>query len=255
MLNGLFRRTRKESAKSAPPKGPPGKRCYVIGDIHGCADELSALLQEIRSDIEARPKKPTAIVSLGDLIDRGPNSRGVIECLMSLNIAGASIHVIAGNHEEMLLTGVKEDPSVLPGWLRHGGYSFCESYGINAEVLMGADDETIRTMILRAVPDEHIRFLENLVERVRFGDYLLVHAGINPEHSLDMQHPRDLRWIRDGFLNSNKNFGVVVVHGHTVSEEVEFHHNRIGVDTGAYRTGRLSAIRLEDDERSVISVG
>ena len=255
MLNGLFRRAKKDPAQSTSPKGPPGKRCYVIGDIHGCADELTALLDEIRSDIEARPKKQTAIVSLGDLIDRGPDSRRVIELFMSLDVAGASVHVIAGNHEEMLLTGLKEDSSVLPGWLRHGGYSFCESYGINAEALMGSDDETIRAMILRAVPEEHIRFLENLVERVRFGDYLLVHAGINPERTLDMQHPQDLRWIRDGFLNSNKNFGVVVVHGHTVSEDVEFHHNRIGVDTGAYRTGRLSAIRLEDDERSVISIG
>lgn len=253
MLKQFFKSKPSKPEKSAQPQGAPGKRCYAIGDIHGCADELKILLGKIRDDHAAREEKPTAIVSLGDLIDRGPDSRGVIEQFMTLDMPNTSVHVIAGNHEEMLLTGITENPSVLPDWLRYGGYAFCESYGITASDLMGVDDETIRTMIRRAVPEDHIRFLENTLERVRFGDYLLVHAGIDPERPIEEQESRDLRWIRDAFLNSDKDFGVVVVHGHTVADDVELRPNRIGLDTGAYRSGKLACVRLEGTECEILT--
>lgn len=252
MLNALFRR-KSSSARDARPRGADGKRCYAIGDVHGCARQLDELLGLIREDHAARPAKPTALVSLGDLIDRGPDSRGVIERFLTLEDPDLSVHVIGGNHEEMLLIGLRENPAALPGWLKHGGYAFCESYGLDPEDLMGSDDETIRSLILRAVPASHLAFLENTVERVRFGDYLLVHAGIDPERRLDDQSSRDLRWIREPFLESRENHGAVIVHGHTVSEEVEIRPNRIGVDIGAYKSGRLAAVRLEDTEVEVLT--
>ncbi|RFB04493.1 metallophosphoesterase [Parvularcula marina] len=251
MLRNLFKKA--EAVTPAGPMGPPGKRCYAIGDVHGCARQLEGLLTQIRDDIVRRPRKKTAIVSLGDLIDRGPDSRGVIEQFMTFAMPDISTHVIAGNHEEMLITGLTDDPSVLPNWLRHGGYAFCESYGLSAEDLMGVDGDTARTRILGVVPEAHLDFLADTVERVRFGDYLLVHAGVNPARPLNDQNSADLRWIRDDFLNSDKDFGAVIVHGHTVFEDVEHKHNRISLDTGAYRTGKLTAIRLEDDEQELFA--
>lgn len=252
MLKNFFKR---RPSAPAGPRGAPGKRCYAIGDVHGCADELEHLLGLIKDDLSTRAPKPGALVMLGDLIDRGPDSRRVVELLMAFDHPDMRLHVIAGNHEEMLVIGLREDPSVLPNWLRHGGYAYCESYGVSPEEIMGVDDDTIRRRILAAVPDDHLAFLENTVERVRFGDYLLVHAGINPARPIDDQESRDLRWIRDDFLFSEKNFGAIVVHGHTVVEEVEHHSNRIAIDTGAYRTGRLSALRLEDHEQEVLITG
>lgn len=209
----------------------------------------------IRQDHASRPPKPCAVVSLGDLIDRGPDSRGVIEQFRQFSMPDTTVHVVAGNHEEMLVIGLKEDASVLPNWLHHGGYAFCESYGLSAESLMGLDEETTRTQILSALPSEHLAFLENTVERVRFGDYLLVHAGIDPSRPVDDQESRDLRWIREPFLTSTQNHGCVVVHGHTVVENAEILPNRIALDTGAYRTGRLTAARLEDDEIDIFNTG
>lgn len=250
VLKNLFK---KSPPLKTGPRGPAGKRCYAIGDVHGCARELSSLLDMIRADHESRPEKKTAIVSLGDLIDRGPDSRGVIEIFMSVDIPGCSTHIIAGNHEEMLITGLTDDPSVLPNWLRHGGYAFCESYGLIAEDLMGVDGDTARARILDVLPQSHIDFLKGTLEQVRFGDYLLVHAGVNPARPLDDQDSHDLRWIRNEFLLSEKDFGAVIVHGHTVFDEADIRPNRISLDTGAYKTGRLTAIRLEDNEKELIS--
>lgn len=235
------------------PRGAAGKRCYAIGDVHGCADELSALLQLILDDHRSLPEKQTAIVFLGDLIDRGPDSRGVVEQIMAFKEPGIAVHVIGGNHEEMFLKGLLRDPSIFPQWLRYGGYAFCESYGIPADELMGLDPDSIRSRIIRHVPESHVAFLSRTIERVRFGDYLLVHAGINPAVPLDQQEGHDLRWIRDAFLNSTEDFGCVVVHGHTVFNEVDRRPNRIGIDTGAYETGMLTAIRLEETDQVVLA--
>ncbi|WP_041534987.1 metallophosphoesterase [Parvularcula bermudensis] len=248
---GFFKK-RHRSARP-PISGAPGKRLYAIGDVHGCAEEFDTLLAMILEDHEARPEKPVFVVSLGDLIDRGPDSRRVIETFMRFSLPLGKKLLIAGNHEEMLLRGLKDDPTVLPDWLRHGGYAFCESYGLDGFDLIGLEPPKIAQLISDAMPPDHIGFLSSGVERVRFGDYLLVHAGINPERSLEEQTGRDLRWIREPFLSSTDYFGAVVVHGHTITDEVVDKPNRIGLDTGAYRTGRLTAVRLEEDEREFLS--
>lgn len=254
VLNRLFSRRGDVAARfDSRPRGARGKRLYAIGDIHGCADALGDLLGQIVDDHTSRAPRQSAIVCLGDLIDRGPDSRGVIDMLRRFDVPGLPVHVIAGNHEEMFLRGIKGSPTVLPAWLRHGGDAFCQSYGLDPTSIRGLDVRTMRQRIIRAIPQEDVAFLEAAVERVRFGDYLLVHAGINPELDLDEQESRDLRWIREPFLESNADFGCVVVHGHTISPEIVERPNRIGLDTGAYRTGVLTALCIEDADRHYLS--
>ena len=231
------------------PAIPPGHRLYAVGDVHGRDDLLASLVARIAADHRARPPARLVLVFLGDLIDRGPASAGVVERLRAYRPDDARLVYLAGNHEEVMLRVIDGDSSVLGDWLRFGGAECLQSYGLDPGRIrrMGARRgvEAIRA----AVPPAHVDFLRRFEDTFRAGDYLFVHAGIRPGIPLAEQSRSDLRWIRQPFLSDLADHGFVVVHGHTVREEVEERANRIGIDTGAYRTGVLTALGLEGEER------
>ena len=231
------------------PRGPEGRRAYAIGDIHGRADLLEELLERIEADNEARDPAKTWLVFLGDLIDRGPDSRGVIERLVARPPAFARNVFIMGNHEESFLTVLSGDESILQHWLVHGGSECAESYGVTPGWMLNATPAQVIERLKEEVPASHATFLENMADSFRFGDYLFVHAGIRPGVDLRRQAAKDLRWIREGFLDDLTHHGLMVVHGHTIVERPEQHPNRIAIDTGAYRYGTLTALGLEGAER------
>lgn len=238
---------------SSLPRGKTGERAYAIGDIHGCLEETKDLLSKIRIHNDYLDEAKTYLIFLGDIIDRGPNSKGVIELLMNLPVEFAEPLFIMGNHEEMVVRGLLGEPHLLRRWLEHGGYAFAESYGIPRGALMGQDDIGLEYILRSAVPKKHILFLKDFLEAVRFGDFLFTHAGIRPGVPLEKQKARDLRWIREPFLEHTGDHGVVVVHGHTITDEIVQKTNRIGLDTGAYETGRLSAVCVEGGSVSFLS--
>lgn len=227
---------------------PSGKRAYAIGDVHGRLDLLEDILLQIEEDIGDRPDKSNHIVFLGDLIDRGPSSRGVIEKLIDYRPDNAQCHFIMGNHEEVLVRGLRGEPTQLEGWLKHGGDATAESYGIDQAYLRRQGTEALEHALLSAIPDRHVAFMAGFLDRIQFGDYLMVHAGVRPGTPIADQHPSDLRWIRREFLDSQADHGFVIVHGHTVEPEISNQPNRIGIDTGAYDTGVLTAVRLEGED-------
>lgn len=233
-------------------RGPRGQRAYVIGDVHGCLDLLERLLSQIESEIRERPKPKTRIVFLGDLVDRGPHSAQVVERLRTYSPAGASTHFIMGNHEEVMLRVLAGETELLPSWLRFGGTATLRSYGLEPRELARMADGDIVSRLRSAVPAEHVEFLETFADSISFGGYLFVHAGIRPGIDIAEQSPTDLRWIREPFLQDSTDHGMVVVHGHTITNSVEITPNRIGIDTGAFCTGTLTALGIEGDRRWLI---
>lgn len=252
MVLGLFGSKKKSSASEW--KGSPGKRLYAIGDVHGCFNEMMSLLAAIESDHAARPEKQCIIVFLGDLVDRGPHSSRVLEYLVRTPPQFATTYCLLGNHEEMMLRILRGESELIQSWLEYGGRECVESYGLMPEMLHGQTDEAVQLMFRKRVPDSHIELLSKCVESIRFGSYLLVHAGVDPDTPLDDQDGRQLRWIREPFLSHTKPLEAMIVHGHTISNEVVRLPHRIGVDTGAYQPGgKLSAVRIEDAEIEVLS--
>lgn len=247
----LFRKTPKPGAD--PPSGPSGVRAYAIGDVHGRLDLLWALLDQIEADGRARPCGRKFIVFLGDLIDRGPDSRGVLSLLRQIRATLPNPVFIMGNHEEMLLRVIGGDTTRLWDWLSFGGYEFAESYGLQEERLSTLPEAEAAAEIRAAVPPEDVAFVGSFIDSFRFGDYLFVHAGIRPGVPLRKQNDADLRWIREDFLESTVTHPFVVVHGHTISDEPEVCRNRIGIDTGAYRGGALTALCIEGTERRFLT--
>jgi serine/threonine protein phosphatase 1 len=232
-----------------PPKGARGYRAYVVGDVHGRLDLLEQLLAQIERDRAERPAAKVLLVFLGDLIDRGPHSAQVVERLRNYSAPGVRTVFLLGNHEDVVLRILEGDASLIPSWLRFGGFESLESYGADAwKIARSADAEALR-LIREAIPKEQVEFLKSFADTCRFGDYLFVHAGIRPGVPIDQQLQADLRWIREPFLLDETDHGCVVVHGHTISPQVEERLNRIGIDTGAYRTGVLTALVIEGSER------
>lgn len=231
------------------PAGARGHRAYVVGDIHGRLDLLDQLLQSIHEDLDRRPARKTLLVFVGDLIDRGPNSAQVIERLRTYQRSGVRPVFLLGNHEEVLLRILGGDTSLIANWRWFGGSECLESYGVDPAGMKGRDNPEALAKIRAAVPQEHVRFLKGFADTCRFGDYLFVHAGIRPGVELGQQRQSDLRWIREPFLLDDSDHGFVVVHGHTISREVEERANRIGIDTGAYRSGILTALAIEGTRR------
>jgi len=230
---------------------PAGQRVYAIGDIHGRLDLFEQLLALIQSDDAARAPADTRLVLLGDLIDRGPESRGVVERAMAL-MQGGKVRVLAGNHEEMLL-GSLQDEETLRHFLRHGGKETMFSYGLTQDDYSTAKLDLLRQRLNELVPPSHIAFMRGMENQIAYGDYLFVHAGIRPGVPLDEQTVSDLRWIRREFLDHDEPYSHVVVHGHTIADEPVIRPNRVGIDTGAFASGRLTAIGLEADERWFLS--
>ncbi|HEY0148199.1 MAG TPA: metallophosphoesterase [Allosphingosinicella sp.] len=237
------------------PRGKEGARAYAIGDIHGRLDLLDLLLAKVEADIASRPPKRNFIVFLGDLIDRGPESAGVVERLRTYQPEGARPIFLAGNHEEVLLRMLGGDASILPSWLKFGGAECAQSYGLQPDSLRLLAEDAALQLLRAKVPRAHADFLESFGDTFRFGDYLFVHAGIRPGVGIEQQDRYDLRWIRDPFLSDTKEHGVMVVHGHTIVPQVEERPNRIAIDTGAYHSGVLTALAIEDDQRWYLSTG
>lgn len=255
MLSNLFRRVSANIAAERSFAGPAAQRLYAVGDIHGRLDLLDELLARIEEDIAARPVETVALVFLGDLIDRGPDSAGVIERLSGLDDFPAKTLFLLGNHEEFFLRVLAGEPGVAYDWLGFGGDTCAESYGVVAASLKAMDEQRIAAVLRDAVPAAHVAFLHTFGDTFRFGDYLLVHAGIRPGVPIEDQEPHDLRWIRRPFLSDAHDHGVMVIHGHTISDGVERRSNRIGIDTGAYQTGVLTAAIVQEDDLRFLSTG
>lgn len=245
----MFRRN------SKPPAIPAGIRIYAVGDIHGRLDLLEQLLGMIEAAEEAWPAERVILIFLGDYVDRGPDSRGVIDLLMA-GLPERFEHVfLRGNHEETMLQCLYSDES-FDSWASYGGIATAQSYGLNIDEntpIRELDGVAICRELANAVPQSHKEFLQALPTRVEAGDYLFVHAGVRPRVPLEEQSDRDCMWIRDEFLNYRGNFGKVIVHGHTPVPEPESLPNRIGIDTDAFHTGRLTAVCLEEHSRRFMS--
>jgi serine/threonine protein phosphatase 1 len=231
------------------PQGAQGLRAYVVGDIHGRLDLLDELLGKIHADMERRGPRETLLVFVGDLVDRGPDSAQVIERLRTYRHPNVRPIFLLGNHEEVMLRILDGDASVIPSWLKFGGAQCLQSYGLSPKEVTIADDGHALALIRRAIPAQHVDFLRSFVDSCRFGDYLFVHAGIRPGVDLQEQRQSDMRWIREPFLLDESDHGFIVVHGHTISPEVEEKSNRIGIDTGAFATNILTALGIEGDDR------
>jgi serine/threonine protein phosphatase 1 len=230
------------------PAGARGYRAYAVGDIHGRLDLLETLLANIHEEIERRPARRILLVFVGDLIDRGPSSAQVVERLRTYRRAGVRPVFILGNHEEVLLRIIAGESDLITKWRWFGGTQCLESYGVDPAQIAAVDDEAALAMVRKAIPPSHVEFLKSFVDTCRFGDYLFVHAGIRPGVEVDEQRQSDLRWIREPFLSDDTDHGFVVVHGHTIIPEIDERPNRIGIDTGAYRTGVLTALAIEGSD-------
>jgi serine/threonine protein phosphatase 1 len=250
----FFRKlSRRPAAQRPVPRGAREARLYAVGDIHGCLDLLDSLLRLIEEDMASRAPMKTYIVFLGDLIDRGPASAGVVERLLHFRPAGATPIFLAGNHEEIFTRVLDGESEILADWLKFGGAECLESYGVDPAVLKRMEPAAAVEQVRAQVPRAHVDFIESFADTFRFGDYLFVHAGIRPGIELAEQDQFDLRWIREPFLSFDDQHGLVVVHGHTIVQEVEERANRIGLDTGAYRSGVLTALAIEDEARWYLS--
>jgi Calcineurin-like phosphoesterase len=252
-MSFLKRLARGLVARGDRPRGAQDARAYAVGDIHGRLDLLDLLLERIEADRATRVPMRTYLVFLGDFIDRGPASAGVVERLRTYRPHRTRLVFLAGNHEEVLLRVLGGDSAILPDWLKFGGAECVQSYGIDPDALRRMDDEAAVAAVRAAVPRDHVEFLESCADTFRFGDYLFVHAGVRPGVAVEEQDRKDLRWIREPFLSDAKEHGFVVVHGHTIVPRVDERPNRIAIDTGAYHSGILTAVGIEDEERWFLS--
>ena len=243
----------KSRAESGPPQTPRGYRAYAVGDIHGRLDLLDAMLSKVECDLAERKPRRALLLFLGDIIDRGPSSSQAIERLRTYRHPSLRMVCLMGNHEEVLLRLLSGERGILDSWLRFGGAECLESYGVDAQTILPMQESEALAAIKRAVPEAHRKFIAGFADTLRFGDYLFVHAGIRPSIDLTMQSQSDLRWIRQPFLDDDTDHGFVVVHGHTISGEVVERPNRIGIDTGAYKSGVLTALVLEGSERRYLT--
>lgn len=258
--------------QAAAARAPAGLCVYAIGDVHGQSRALDRLLDRIGEDFAAMRTAIDAdaairsgdagditdalIVFLGDYVDRGPDSRGVLDRLCTLASGSAlPCRFLLGNHEASMLEFL-ENPAAAAEWLSYGGVETLGSYGIRASV--GTADpvrcRALRDALADRLPEEHLAFLKGLEPMIQLGDYAFVHAGIRPGVPLDRQRREDLLWMREPFLSSRLHHGKVVVHGHTVVEQPLFLSNRIAVDTGAYATGVLTALVLHGATQRALNV-
>lgn len=246
MLKSLLR---KRTPSLPAPSVPPDVRVYAIGDIHGRDDLFAAILEQIDADHRARPPKRRIIVLLGDLVDRGPDSAAVVARAIDLMRGDPDVRALKGNHEEIFLLACLGQREALRLFGRIGGRETAISYGIPLDIYNEATHEGLADLLAEHVPVAHLEFVTAMEDVVEIGDYAFVHAGIRPGVPLAEQRGSDLRWIRNDFLDHRGSHARFVIHGHTITEAVDERANRIGIDTGAYASGRLTAIALEADRR------
>ena len=239
-------------APAAAPRVPAGSRVYAIGDIHGRANLLRQLHQLIHEDAYARQAPRNVVVYLGDYIDRGPHSPDVLDILIDEPLPGFEAVHLAGNHEDTLLRFLT-DGSVVELWLEYGGIPTLHAYGVKPPAVDSSRDVLRAQEELREkLPPEHLRFMRGLSLSHTEGDWFFVHAGCKPGVPLEAQAPEHALWIRGEFLECEKDFGKIVVHGHTVTDEPVVRRNRIGIDTGAFASGRLTCLVLDGETWSFL---
>ena len=250
MFSRLFSRRPTRPASRTPPD------CVIwaVGDIHGRSDLADRLIQAIRADLHAAQASRKVVVLLGDYVDRGLDSRGVLDQLVNLAADPAlEVRLLRGNHEDRMQAFL-DDPQIGPSWCDYGGREALASYGVDPPPMRGDAEawaEASRALG-EALPASHHALLAGLETSVSIGDYFFAHAGARPGVDLQAQSPEDLMWIRQAFLDHPGVFDQVVVHGHTPTEAVQSDARRIGVDTGAYATNVLSAVRLEGETRALL---
>ncbi|MGA2999852.1 metallophosphoesterase family protein [Bradyrhizobium sp.] len=227
---------------------PAGTRIYAIGDIHGRLDLLDSVLARIDKDTDVHPPVSNAVrIFLGDYIDRGPDSKRVLDRLVNHCVTHPTV-CLMGNHEAFLRQFLI-NPDVLTVWRNCGGLDTLLSFGLSPKIETNAQDQReLASELDRILPSSHREFLGGLKQYFICGDFFFVHAGVRPGICLTKQSEDDLLWIREDFLSSEDNFGKVVVHGHTPVLEPDVRANRINIDTGAYATGRLTCLVLENDK-------
>ncbi|WP_051328871.1 metallophosphoesterase [Geminicoccus roseus] len=265
MLGKLFRKSREReeagpvgpSVGGRPPRLPRGIRIYAIGDVHGRLGLLRKLEGIIAADHHARGDSCQPwIVYLGDYVDRGAESRQVIQHLIDGPPEGFEAIHLLGNHD-LWLREFLEDPAYGPSWYKHGGDATLLSYGVRMDPSKSEEARFKEAQLAMRgrVPHEHRRFLSGLELGFSIGDYFMVHAGIMPSKPFDQQSVEDLLWVREPFLSHDNELAKVVVHGHTVEDRPTERRHRIGIDTGACWTGMLSALGLEEDQRWYLQTG
>jgi serine/threonine protein phosphatase 1 len=262
VLRSLFRRpphdlTATPTVAGQPARVPPGACVYAVGDIHGRADLLEEMHRLIAEDAATlTPGTGKLVVYLGDYVDRGLESRRVVDLLINNPLEDFQAVHLLGNHDAWLLSFLV-DPAIGPVWLRYGGDATMHSYGV--QFGMAQDDprlhEQLQHRLRQRIPRRHVEFLQSLELSFESGDYLFVHAGVDPARPLHQQTADDLLWIREPFLSSRRDLGCVVVHGHTVESEPVVRANRIGIDTGACWTGCLTCLVLEEDNFRFLTTG
>jgi serine/threonine protein phosphatase 1 len=244
----------REKARAAPPS-TGGRLVYAVGDVHGRLDVLGPLLHDIAQDtVASKPDEPPLLIFLGDYVDRGADSKGVVDLVLEMKAwARFEVRALKGNHEEALLQFLVE-PTFGQTWLDHGGAATLASYGVQPPA-QRTDPEAwakTRDAFALALPAAHRAFYETLELMITVGDYAFVHAGVRPGVPLAQQAERDLLWIRQEFLAERGRFEKIIVHGHTPMETPQLTPVRLGVDTGAYATGVLTAVRLEGETQRVM---
>jgi serine/threonine protein phosphatase 1 len=273
-----------------PPPGEPapraavpaGTRVYAIGDIHGRADLLAELLDGIREDAGRRQTRRRVLVFLGDYVNRGPQCRATIDLLLAPDLDGFETIHLMGNVEHAMLRFLDGEMAIAINWLEYGGIETAASYGVPCPLPRRNDEgkleamrwqdsyqdvygaymlpqpeeipplEAMRRALQAALPSAHLAFFRGLRTLHREGGYCFVHAGIVPGVPIEAQAARDCMWIRRRFLDSTLDHGAVVVHGHSISAEPELRRNRIGIDTGAYRSGILTCLVLDGEARGFL---
>jgi serine/threonine protein phosphatase 1 len=253
MLRRTFGRQTRVEEPAIAASVPEGLRLYVIGDIHGRIDLLDRLHEIIDADYASRSSPVVHVIYLGDYVDRGPDSAAVLERLATGHQDFVKVTLLRGNHEELLLRFLK-NPAMANAWLQLGGVETLSSYGIDAIGTLQQEGYAGLSQRLReALPPHHLALLERLENSICVGDYFFCHAGVRPGVPLEQQRPEDLGWIRTPFLDAEEDFGKIVVHGHSPTDQPDFRHNRINIDTRAYATGRLTCLVLEGDARRILS--
>jgi serine/threonine protein phosphatase 1 len=235
----------------APPRVPDGIRIYAVGDVHGRADLLDHVLSAIDADFAQYPNCRPIEVFLGDYIDRGPSSRAVVDRLIDRSRTHEVV-CLKGNHESYVFDFLR-NPATFDGWRQFGGLETLISYGLKPPINAAPTEQLeLAKAFAATLPNQHRRFLRGLYPSFTCGDFFFVHAGVKPGVPLEWQREEDLLWIRDDFLLCEDNFGKFVVHGHTPVLEPDIRDNRINIDTGAYVTGRLTCLMIENDDFFVL---
>jgi serine/threonine protein phosphatase 1 len=234
---------------------PADSLVYAVGDVHGRLDLLERLHDIIEADAAGIPAARKIVVYLGDYVDRGPDSRRVVDLLIEEPLADIDAVHLMGNHEALLLSFLV-DPGQVRLWFMNGGDATLRSYGVDLWAETGADGRAdyLRQAFIDRLPDSHLEFYRALALTHQEGDYMFVHAGIRPGIPLEAQDPEDLIWIRQAFLDSMADHGKVIVHGHTPAHEAQLRPNRIGIDTGAVYGGKLTVLVLHGAEQRLLQV-